>query len=257
MKRLVTFFLICMLTAYSSVICYAGNSALTGEQEQAAFGIYATYIAGETEYLTSPIKNGNGEIQLPDGSVITVSGVTDNNLTLVVYPVTSQEAEAWEWFAACMEGKGKNISPFEIYFVDENGNRVLADGVTISLLNTWKNPAVFSLNSDGTLTALSLQIRDDQMIFRANGSYYYVLAEKAEQEIPTEPTTEPTTEPETEPTTQGTTGNTSVNNTGSGQASGAQTGDNTPLELYAALLLLGLTTVFITVFSWKKNHTTR
>ena len=106
MKRFVTFFLICILTVYSTTICYAWNSALTGEQSQTDFGIYAIYIAGETEYLTSPVKKGKAEIQLPDGRRIVVSGVTDNSLTLVVYPITSQDTEAWEWFAACLEGKG-------------------------------------------------------------------------------------------------------------------------------------------------------
>ena len=41
MKRLVTFFLMCIITVYSATICYAGNSALTGEQGQTDFGIYA------------------------------------------------------------------------------------------------------------------------------------------------------------------------------------------------------------------------
>ena len=50
MKRLVTFFLMCIITVYSATICYAGNSALTGEQGQTDFGIYATYIAGKTEF---------------------------------------------------------------------------------------------------------------------------------------------------------------------------------------------------------------
>ena len=72
MKRFVTFFLICILTVYSTTICYAWNSALTGEQSQTDFGIYAIYIAGETEYLTSPVKKGKAEIQLPDGRRIVV-----------------------------------------------------------------------------------------------------------------------------------------------------------------------------------------
>ena len=94
MKRLVTFFLMCIITVYSATICYAGNSALTGEQGQTDFGIYATYIAGKTEYLTSPVQNGKAEIQLPDGRRIVVSGITDSSLTLVVYPITSQDTEA-------------------------------------------------------------------------------------------------------------------------------------------------------------------
>lgn len=250
MKRLATFFLICVLTAYSSMICYAGNSVLTGEQEHTAFDIYVTYIAGEADYLTAPVKNGKSEIQLPDGSVITISGVTDNSWTLVVYPITQKDAEAWKWFAACMEGKGKNISPYEIYFTDKKGNRKSADGVTISISNTFKNQAAFSLDSDGTLTMLSLQSRDDRMIFQANGSCFYVLAEKTEPEISSEPTIEPTI--------PGTTGNdAAANNTGSGQTSGAKTGDGTPLEAYAAWLFGALITILGLRFIWKKDDITK
>ena len=247
MKRFVTFFLICILTVYSTTICYAGNSALTGEQGQTDFGIYATYIAGKTEYLTSSVQNGKAEIQLPDGRRIVVSGVTDNSLTLVVYPITSQDTEAWEWFATCLEGKGKNISPFEIYFIDKKGNRIAVDGVTISLSDALKNSSAFSLNSKGTLKTLSVQSRDGQISFQADGSYYYVLAEKPEQDIPNEPTTQPTTQTDADNSTD-------VNHTGNGQASGAKTGDDTPLELYIILLFAGLITASIAGLYWKKNH---
>ena len=247
MKRFVTFFLICILTVYSTTICYAWNSALTGEQGQTDFGIYAIYIAGETEYLTSPVKKGKAELQLPDGRRIVVSGVTDNSLTLVVYPITSQDTEAWEWFAACLEGKGKNISPFELYFTDKKGNRIAVDGVTISLSDALKNSSAFSLNSNGTLKTLSVQSRDGQISFQADGSYYYVLAEKTEQDNPNEPTTQPTTQTDADNSTD-------VNHTGSGAASGAKTGDDTPLELYIVLLFVGLITASIAGLYWKKNH---
>lgn len=246
MKRFVTFFLICILTVYATTICYAGNSALTGEQGQTDFGIYATYIAGKTEYLTSPVKNGKAEIHLPDGRRIVVSGVTDNSLTLVVYPITSQDTEAWEWFATCLEGKGKNISPFEIYFIDKKGNRIAVDGVTISLSDALKNSSAFSLNSKGTLKTLSVQSRDGQISFQADGSCYYVLAEKPEQDIPNEPTTQPTQ--------TGADNSTDVNHSGSGAASGAKTGDDTPLELYIVLLLVGLITTSIAGLCRKKNY---
>ena len=247
MKRFVTFFLICILTVYATTICYAGTSALTGEQGQTDFGIYATYIAGKTEYLTSPVKNGKAEIQLPDARRIVVSGVTDNSLTLVVYPINSQDTEAWEWFATCLEGKGKNISPFEIYFIDKKGNRIAVDGVTISLSDALKNPSAFSLNSNGTLKILSVQSRDGQISFQADGSYYYVLAEKTEQDNPNEPTTQPTTQ-------TGADNSTDVNHAGSGAASGAKTGDDTPLELYMVLLFVGLITTSIAGLCKKKNY---
>ena len=127
----------------------------------------------------------------------------------------------------CLEGKGKNISPFEIYFTDKKENRIAVDGVTISLSDALKNSSAFSLNSKGTLKTLSVQSRNGQMIFQADGSYYYILAEKTEQD---------------------------VNHAGSGAASGAKTGDDTPLELYMVLLFVGLITTSIAGLCRKKNY---
>ena len=165
----------------------------------------------------------------------------------MVYPITSQDTEAWEWFVACLEGKGKNISPFEIYFTDKKENRIAVDGVTISLSDALKNSSAFSLNSKGTLKTLSVQSRNGQMIFQADGSYYYILAEKTEQDIPNEPTTQPTTQ-------TGADNSTDVNHAGSGAASGAKTGDDTPLELYMVLLFVGLITTSIAGLCRKKNY---
>ena len=110
-----------------------------------------------------------------------------------------------------------------------------------------KNSSAFSLNSKGTLKTLSVQSRNGQMIFQADGSYYYILAEKTEQDIPNEPTTQPTTQ-------TGADNSTDVNHAGSGAASGAKTGDDTPLELYMVLLFVGLITTSIAGLCRKKNY---
>ncbi len=100
--------------------------------------------------------------------------------------------------------------------------------------------------SKGTLKTLSVQSRDGQISFQADGSCYYVLAEKPEQDIPKEPTTQPTQ--------TGADNSTDVNHAGSGAASGAKTGDDTPLELYIVLLLVGLITTSIAGLCRKKNY---
>ena len=92
-----------------------------------------------------------------------------------------------------------------------------------------------------------MQSRDGQISFQADGSYYYVLAEKPEQDIPNEPTTQPTTQTDADNSTD-------VNHTGSRAASGAKTGDDTPLELYMVLLFVGLITTSIVGFCRKKNY---
>ena len=201
MKRLVTFLLAGMLVCYSGMVCYAGDTATGEKKEQTTFGFYATYLAGETNYFTAPVQQGNTELELPDGTVITVSGMENDDWTLVVYPVTAQDADAWKWFSACFEGKGSKIAPYEIYFLDGNGERILAENVTIgiSLPETLKAPTAFSLDKDGAATALPSAIRDGKIVFKADASYYYVLAEKADADNPTPPAGEETETPVTPP----------------------------------------------------------
>ncbi|MDO4333942.1 MAG: hypothetical protein Q4C58_14840 [Eubacteriales bacterium] len=179
MKKLTMFFLVCILTGYSCMVCSAGSDTLE-EDKEATFGIYATYIAGETDYFTAPVKNGESELSLPDGTVIAAGSIPEDGLTLVVYPVTDRDKDAWKWFSACMEGKGRNIVPYEIYFLNKDGDRLLADGVTVSILlpESMETPAAFSLGRDGKVTELASEIVNGKIVFQADGRYYYVLAER-------------------------------------------------------------------------------
>lgn len=231
MKRLIMFFLICILTGYSCMVCSAGSDTPEGER-QTTFGIYATYIEGEKNYFTAPVKNGESEIHLPDGTVIKAEDISEDCLTLVVYPVTEQDEDAWKWFLACMEGKGGSIVPYEIYFINKDGDWFPADGaaVSISLPNSIKAPAVFSLDRDGTAAGLSSETADGKIAFRTDGSRYYVIAESQGTVTPggeTEPTTTPT---------RGANGN----NPGTGtttQGTGAQTGDETNIAFWLFALV--------------------
>lgn len=118
--------------------------------------------------------------------------------------------------------------------------------MTISLSDALKNSSAFSLNSKGTLKTLSVQSRNGQMIFQADGSYYYILAEKTEQDIPNEPTTQPTTQ-------TGADNSTDVNHAGSGAASGAKQ-EMTHRGIIYGLLFVGLITTSIAGLCRKKNY---
>ena len=200
MKKLFMFFLACVIIGHSGTVCNAGSDSLGEKERQTDFGIYATYVAGETDSFTASVEDGEGEIRLPDGTVITVSDVPEEDWTLVVYPVADQNADAWEWFVACMEGKGRSIAPYEIYFLNQDGDRILADGVTIRILlpESMEQAAVFSLDHDGTAAELSSEIADGKISFQADGSYYYVLTDGAAASAT--PTPSITPEPSGEPT---------------------------------------------------------
>ncbi len=236
MKKLFSFILTGTVLASSCMICYGGTATLNKENEETSFELYATYEPGENDYLSAPVnEDGTCEIELPNGIRVSVQDVTQEKLTLIIYLIPVQDEDAWEWFTACMNGRGTRILPFEIYFEDGNGTRIPADKIPvqitlpesyetvavfalddlpdaedspeITLPDTFTHPAAFSLDTDGAAEELALESTEKTYTFQTNGSPYYILAEKDPTEpptpspTPTEPPTEtPTPTPTTEPT---------------------------------------------------------
>lgn len=236
MKKLFPFILTGTILASSCMICYGGTATLSKENKETSFDIYATYEPGENDYFSAPVKkDGTCEIELPNGIRISVQDVTQENLTLIVYLIPVQDEDAWEWFTACLSGRGTRLLPFEIYFEDRNGTRIPADKIPvqitlpeayetiavfalddmpateetpeITLPDSFTHPAAFSLDTDGTAEELILQSTEKTFTFQTDGSPYYILAEKDTTDPPTpsptptkEPTSTPTPTPTEEPT---------------------------------------------------------
>ena len=132
MKKLFPFILTGTILASSCMICYGGTATLSKENKETSFDIYATYEPGENDYFSAPVKkDGTCEIELPNGIRISVQDVTQENLTLIVYLIPVQDEDAWEWFTACLSGRGTRLLPFEIYFEDGNGIRIPADKIPV------------------------------------------------------------------------------------------------------------------------------
>lgn len=230
MKKLFPFILTGTILASSCMICYGGTATLSKENKETSFDIYATYEPSENDYFSAPVKkDGTCEIELPNGIRISVQDVTQENLTLIVYLIPVQDEDAWEWFTACLSGRGTRVLPFEIYFEDGNGIRIPADKIPvqitlpeayetiavfalddmpateetpeITLPDSFTHPAAFSLDTDGTAEELILQSTEKTFTFQTDGSPYYILAEKDTADTPTkEPTREPTNTPTQTPT---------------------------------------------------------
>ena len=149
MKKLFPFILTGTILASSCMICYGGTATLSKENKETSFDIYATYEPGENDYFSVSVKkDGTCEIELPNGIRISVQDVTQENLTLIVYLIPVQDEDAWEWFTACLSGRGTRLLPFEIYFEDRNGTRIPTDKipVQITLPEAYETIAVFALD---------------------------------------------------------------------------------------------------------------
>ena len=245
---------LCLLMAFP---CSA--AALT-ESRETRIEVRARYIQ-ESDRYTAPVENGEAAAALADGSSVTVSGVTGSGLWLVVYPIPKTDAQGWSWFESCMAAYGTNIYPMDIYFVDQDGNRVEVSRtvtVTVETLETYASPVICHLSTEGNVTVMDSSVDGNRITFRTDHNSYYVLAEKKEEpgseteetETPgseTEETetsgseTEETETPgsETERTSGPAAGNsTRPGKTGSAGKASPKTGDDSDIWMWIAVMCI-------------------
>lgn len=211
--------------------------------------VLTTQVKGQSD----AVKNQKGEVRLSNGTVVAAEGENlPDGLLFVVETVEQTDTDLHEWILQSMEGLGTNLRIYDIYFVDNNGQRYEVTGkitVTISLDGGYRSPAVYYVSGEGSVTRMDSSVANDSISFATTHNSYYVLAEQEEEGTEPTPTpgeeTEPTPTPgeETEPTTKpGTNGNNGGNGTGdtsgtgSTQGTGAKTGDETNLLLWLGIL---------------------
>ena len=237
----------------------AAQETQTGQNSQT---VLTTKVNGHPD----TVEKGSGEVTLDDGTAVTVEGASlpDGLLFVVEHILEEENGEIHDWVGKCMEGLGTNLRVYDIYFVDSNGQRYEGDGqstVTISLNGGYRNPSVYYVSGQGSVTRMESSVSDGRISFTTTHNSYYVLAEQpeggneteapgeteTETEAPDETETETETEApgETESETEtektggkqtentGTSGKTPGNSSGSdAKGTAAKTGDETDLVLW-------------------------
>lgn len=177
MRRILSFLLSIALLFSITLPCYAAE--LSGEDDTVTGNVYARYVSA-VEWNDVPVADGNATATTDNGYTVSVTGIPDNAAVLRVVPIPSAETEAWSWFADCIGSGATILSIFDVYFEDADGNRINADGVTISITSVDGETIVFSVSTNGNAVELDSAISNDSIAFTANGSHYYVLAKKTE-----------------------------------------------------------------------------
>ena len=199
----------------------------------------------DPETVTAPAEDGSAAVTLEDGTKITVTGITEGGLWLVVRPITDEELVVW--FEKCVAPYGTHIYPMDIYFVDSRGVRTEITGtitVTVKTLRDYSEPIVCYVAPDGAVAVMESSVSGKEITFQTDHNSYYVLAEKV---------------PGTANTQPGSSGGTgSSDGTGSsGKTNGhsPQTGDISNPWLWGAMMLLGCCgLVGCILFSRKKKQ---
>lgn len=178
LKKVIAAMSAAMLICSCGMTAFAAEANLNTDTEPKDIGVYVKYV-DNTVWNTVPTdEDGEGSATLPDGTEVGISNADKTKGRLVIDPITDKEA--LDWINSVTDGKVKAPQAFHIYYLDNNGNLINADGISVSMKpgNTLQNPVVYSLKSDGSLELLSADVKNGTITFTTDGSPYYVLGEK-------------------------------------------------------------------------------
>lgn len=208
----------------------AGISVLAETIEQKDVDVTAQYIQTAEGFNQAPVKNGEGSLTTEEGVKVSVSGAPGNARYLVVCPIL-KNTDGGRWLIKCLNGRGNFICAYDIYFLDEAGNRINAKGVTVTIDSPadTDNLEVYSVSTDGTAAVPDYSVKNSSVTFTVSGNSYYVFVEKT----PTNTAITPTQVANNQSSTK--------SNTSSEVNSVPKTADNTNVAGFAIMLAISAT----------------
>ena len=214
MRRLLAALLAVVLVCSMSIPAFAAEE----EKENNVTVKYVTTVEGA---YVSDVKNGAASISA-DGVSVSVTGAPSNAKTLVVIPMTG---DALRWIDSCVDGEAK--AAYDIHFEDTEGNRIGANGVSVSVAASGSELTVSSFNTSGADKNLSATVSNGSVSFTTDGNNYYVVWEKKTGgETPVTPNT----------------------------PNSPQTGDNSMIWLWVTIAVVSAGMIFFLVFWKRRKH---
>ena len=149
------------------------------EERQAE--VYVNVVRTAEGVYPAPVEDGVPvKVTTDDGITVTVRDLPEGAAVLMVVPVPKSEKEAWKWITSCMDDVANPVHTFEVYFENGDGNRLTADGatVTIDCTHCTGKPMVWSLTTGGKVRTLTDSASGTRVTFTADGSAYYIMAQE-------------------------------------------------------------------------------
>ena len=116
-----------VLVLSCGMTAFAAEANLNTDTEQKDIGVYVKYV-DNTVWNTVPTdEDGDGSATLPDGTEVGISDADKTKGQLVIDPITDKEA--LDWINSVTDGKVKAPQAFHIYYLDDTGNMINADGI--------------------------------------------------------------------------------------------------------------------------------
>lgn len=156
-----------------------GISVLAETIEQKDVDVTVQYIQTAEGFNQGPVKNGEGSLITEGGVKVSVSDAPGTARYLVVCPIP-KNTEGGRWLIKCLNGKGNFICAYDIYFMDEAGNRINAEGTTVTIDSPVDadNLEFYSVSTDGTAAVPDYSVKNSSVTFTVLGNSYYVFVEK-------------------------------------------------------------------------------
>lgn len=176
MKKWYALCLAAMLCLSPALSCHAASGGADGGAD---IPVYARYIREYAGVYDIPVGRGHPPVETDDEVRITAEG--EEGIWLIVYPIPHTDEDARTWLLRCLKDYGTKIYPMEIFFVDENGNRVEPKGeVTITIVppEGFGEAVVCQVAAEGEVSRKDSRKNGEEISFSYSGSGYYVLTQK-------------------------------------------------------------------------------
>ncbi len=178
MKKFIVFLSALMLMSVLTVPAFAATYGKDDTVEIDVFG--KTQRASESVYSAEDSGDGNYTVKSGDGIKVSVNSPEQKGMSLIVRVVKSTDKEAYEWFLECTDGYGTDPTVFDIYFSNENGERIELDEsakIEIALNKAYTRLKLFVIDMEGNVTELDRKINGATISFDASRNGYYVFLE--------------------------------------------------------------------------------
>lgn len=182
MKKWCALCLAAMLCLSPALSCHAASGRADGGAD---IPVYARYIRDYVGVYDVPVGRGHSPVETDDGVRIIAEG--EEGIWLIVYPIPHTDEDARNWLLRCLKDYGTKIYPMEIFFVDENGNRVEPKGevtITITPPEGFGEAVVCQVAADSEVSRKDSRKNGEEISFSHSGSGYYVLTQKTEETPP-------------------------------------------------------------------------
>ena len=159
-------------------------------KEEKEFGVHARTKYGVKDVVEGTVDEKTGEhvVMLEDGKLqIRVNGIIDEAARLMVMPIRKDKKEIWAWLQSITKEIGENKSAYDIFFVDEKGDRIeVGEGSQVSVISNVRTQkvAVYYITDAGEHNPLKAIIEEYVVKFNMiRNGYYTLLVQNGKDQI--------------------------------------------------------------------------